>query len=194
MIRYRSKRFKREPLTKYSPNSRNYFDVETSNRMKAMRPPSRSDEPTTGPRLWVVLARAHGAIASYVEQRIATEGLCLSDFMVLEVLLHKGPMTISEIGAKVLLANASMTAAVDRLEEKSLVIRRSSDSDRRIRMVELTKRGRALITDLYARHARDIEAVTNVLTPREQDQLRSLLKKLGLAAADAEEQRHQSRA
>jgi MarR family transcriptional regulator, 2-MHQ and catechol-resistance regulon repressor len=163
-----------------------------------MRPPSRSTgpitEPTTGPKLWVVLARAHGALASYVEQRIATEGLCLSDFMVLEVLLHKGPMTISEIGGKVLLANASMTAAVDRLEEKSLVIRRSSDSDRRIRMVELTKRGRALITDLYARHARDIEAVTNVLTPREQDQLRSLLKKLGLAAADAQEQRHQSRA
>jgi MarR family transcriptional regulator, 2-MHQ and catechol-resistance regulon repressor len=154
-----------------------------------MRPPSRSGEPTTGPRLWVVLARAHGAMASYVEQRIVTEGLCLSDFMVLEVLLHKGPMTISEIGGKVLLANASMTAAVDRLEEKSLVIRRSSDSDRRIRMVELTKRGRALITDLYARHARDIEAVTNVLTGREQDQLRSLLKKLGLAAADAQKQR-----
>ena len=105
-----------------------------------MRPPSRSTgpitDPTTGPKLWVVLARAHGALASYVEQRIATEGLCLSDFMVLEVLLHKGPMTISEIGAKVLLANASMTAAVDRLEEKSLVLRRSSDSDRRIRMVE----------------------------------------------------------
>lgn len=155
---------------------------------------SRSAEPTTGPRLWVVLARAHGALASYVEQCIATEGLCLSDFMVLEVLLHKGPMTISEIGAKVLLANASMTAAVDRLEEKLLVIRRSSDSDRRIRMVELTKRGRALISDLYARHVRDIEAVTNVLTAREQDQLRSLLKKLGLAAADASKQRQQSRA
>jgi MarR family 2-MHQ and catechol resistance regulon transcriptional repressor len=159
-----------------------------------MRPSSRSDEPTTGPRLWVVLARAHGALASYVEQCISTEGLCLSDFMVLEVLLHKGPMTISEIGAKVLLANASMTAAVDRLEEKSLVIRRSSDSDRRIRMVQLTKRGRAVITDLYARHARDIEAVTNVLTAREQDQLRSLLKKLGLAAAAVQKQRHQSRA
>jgi MarR family transcriptional regulator, 2-MHQ and catechol-resistance regulon repressor len=160
--------------------------------MKAMHPPSRSGDPTTGPKLWVVLARAHGALAAYVEQRVATEGLCLSDFMVLEVLLHKGPMTISEIGAKVLLANASMTAAVDRLEQKSFVIRRSSDSDRRIRMVELTKRGRALITDLYARHARDIEAVTNVLTGREQDQLRSLLKKLGLAAADASKQRHQS--
>jgi MarR family 2-MHQ and catechol resistance regulon transcriptional repressor len=32
--------------------------------------------------------------------------------------LHKGPLTITEIQGKVLLASASMTAAVDRLEKK----------------------------------------------------------------------------
>jgi MarR family 2-MHQ and catechol resistance regulon transcriptional repressor len=109
--------------------------------------------------------------------------------MVLEVLLHKGPMTISEIGEKVLLANASMTSAVDRLEQKSLVVRQSSETDRRIRIVDLTDEGRSFISDLYARHARDIETVTKVLTDREQDQLRTLLKKLGLSAADASKQR-----
>jgi MarR family 2-MHQ and catechol resistance regulon transcriptional repressor len=77
---------------------------------------SRSESRTTAPKLWVVLAHTQRAVASYVEQRIAAEGLCLSDFMVLEVLLHKGPMTISEIGQNVFLANASMTSAVDRLE------------------------------------------------------------------------------
>lgn len=138
-----------------------------------------------GPKLWVVLARAYGSLASYVEDRIAHEGLCLSDFMVLEVLLHKGPMTISAIGEKVLLANASMTSAVDRLEKRSFVVRRSSDSDRRVRVIELTPAGRAFISKLYARHAKDIDAVTAVLTHSEQDQLRSLLKKLGLAAKTA---------
>jgi MarR family 2-MHQ and catechol resistance regulon transcriptional repressor len=58
---------------------------------------------TTGPRLWLVLARAYGSLATYVEHCIAAEGLCLSDFMVLEVLLHKGPLAISTIGEKVLL-------------------------------------------------------------------------------------------
>jgi len=140
------------------------------------------DVPTTGPKLWVILARAHGALASYVEHRIDAEGLGLSDFMVLEVLLHKGPMPISAIGEKVLLANASMTAAVDRLEEKRWVVRQSSDSDRRNKIVKLTREGRAFISELYAQHARDIEAVTSVLTQRERDQLRALLKKLGLSA------------
>ena len=148
-----------------------------------------SESAAGGPKLWVVLARAYGSLASYVEVCIASEGLCLSDFMVLEVLLHKGPMTISAIGEKVLLANASMTSAVDRLEERSFVVRQSSESDRRVRVVNLTASGRAFIAKLYARHAKDIEAVTSVLTKHEQDQMRSLLKKLGLAAKAAEQAR-----
>jgi MarR family 2-MHQ and catechol resistance regulon transcriptional repressor len=150
-----------------------------------MRKIIQSDTPTTGPKLWVVLARAHGALASYVETCIAAEGLGLSDFMVLEVLLHKGPMTISTIGEKVLLANASMTAAVDRLEEKGWVVRQSSENDRRSKIVALTHEGRTFISELYTEHALDIEAVTSVLTQREQDQLRSMLKKLGLSAKAA---------
>ena len=146
---------------------------------------SKREASTTGPRLWVVLARAHGAMASYVETSIAADGLCLSDFMLLEVLLHKGPMSISAIGEKVLLANASMTAAVDRLEEKGWVVRQNSDIDRRSKIVALTRDGRTFISALYAKHARDIDAVTSVLTQREQDQLRPLLKKLGLAAKAA---------
>jgi MarR family transcriptional regulator, 2-MHQ and catechol-resistance regulon repressor len=154
-----------------------------------MQKASQTDSPTTGPKLWVILARAHGTLASYVESCIAAEGLCLSDFMLLEVLLHKGPMTISAIGEKVLLANASMTAAVDRLEEKGWVVRQSSENDRRSKIVALTRVGRAFISELYADHARDIEAVTSVLTQREQDQLRSMLKKLGLSAKAASERR-----
>jgi MarR family 2-MHQ and catechol resistance regulon transcriptional repressor len=142
-------------------------------------------ESSTGPRLWIVMARAHRSLASYVEACIAKEGLCLSDFMVLEVLLHKGPMTISDIGEKVLLANASMTSAVDRLERRSLVFRKHSDTDRRVTIIDLTGHGRAFISDLYARHVQDIEAVTNVLTAREQVQLRALLKKLGGSAETA---------
>jgi MarR family 2-MHQ and catechol resistance regulon transcriptional repressor len=128
-------------------------------------------------------------MASYVETCIAAAELCLSDFMVLEVLLHKGPMNISAIGKTVLLANASMTAAVDRLETKGWVVRQNSETDRRTKIVALTREGRTLISDLYGDHARDIEAVTSVLTRREQDQLRSMLKKLGLAAEAATAQR-----
>lgn len=140
---------------------------------------------TTGPKLWVVLARAYGALAAFVESRVAAEGLCLSDFMVLEVLLHKGPLPISAIGAKVLLAGASMTSAIDRLEARAFVERQNSADDRRARIVALTTKGRKFITALYERHAAEIESVVAVLGSEDRAQLRESLKKLGMAATAA---------
>ncbi len=143
------------------------------------------DVESTGAKVWVRLARAYEAMASYVEQRVAAEGLGLSDFEVLELLLNKGSMTMSAIGDKVLLANASMTSVIDRLDGRGLVVRKNSDSDRRIRIIELTKKGRAFISKLYPRHIKDLESVTQVLTKSEQVQLGSLLMKLGFAAQAA---------
>src|ERR1700734_3406673 len=122
----------------------------------------------SAPRLWLVLARAYGSIVSYIERSITGQGLGLSDFMVLEVLLHKGQLTISVIGEKVLLASASMTSAIDRLEKRGLVLRRSCNSDRRIRLVELTTEGTGFIEEIYARHEKDLQFVMAGLTDDER--------------------------
>jgi MarR family 2-MHQ and catechol resistance regulon transcriptional repressor len=124
-------------------------------------------------------------MAGFVERNIAAQGLCLSDFMVLEVLLHKGPLTMTEIGEKVLLANASMTSAIDRLAALGLVLRKNDDKDRRVRIVDLTREGRKRITALYGQHERDIEALMVDLSQAERNQLRNGLKKIGYAAQAA---------
>ncbi len=160
-----------------------YFDVEISYIVGVVRTQMVSDQnKIPAPRLWLVLARAYGSIVSYIEGAIAAEGLGLSDFMVLEVLLHKGPLTISVIGEKVLLASASMTSAIDRLEKRGLVRRTSCNSDRRIRLVELTDCGKAFIEEIYARHEKDLEFVTGTLSDTERRTLYEGLKKIGLAA------------
>ena len=92
----------------------------------------------TAPRLWLVIAKSYHGLSLLAEQSIANTGLCLTDFVALEALLHKGPLTISEIQDKVRLASGSMTAAVDRLEKLGLVVRKSSPTDRRARVVHLT--------------------------------------------------------
>ena len=63
------------------------------------------------PRLWLVLARCHRALSQIAERSIEETGLGLTDFAALEALLHKGPLTITEIHGKVPLALGSMTAA-----------------------------------------------------------------------------------
>jgi MarR family 2-MHQ and catechol resistance regulon transcriptional repressor len=131
------------------------------------------------PKLWIVLARCHRALALSAERSIANLGLCLSDFMVLEALLHKGRLTISEIQAKVLLASGSMTAAVDRLERRGLTIRKTTLKDRRARILELTPKGRRLIEGAFAEHAEHLEKNMAVLDGKEKKQLYTGLKKLG---------------
>ena len=138
----------------------------------------------TAPRLWLVIAKSYRVLSLLAEQSIANTGLCLTDFVALEALLHKGPLTISEIQDKVRLASGSMTAAVDRLERLGLVVRRSSPSDRRARVIELTAQGKRLATSCFERHAKDLEALMSVLSEREMEQLYGSLKKLGLLAAE----------
>jgi MarR family 2-MHQ and catechol resistance regulon transcriptional repressor len=137
------------------------------------------------PRLWIVLARCYRAVSQIAERSIGEAGLCLSDFAALEALLHKGPLTITEIQAKVLLASGSMTAAVDRLERKGLVIRRASRSDRRAKVLELTAEGKRVVEAAFRRHAAELEAAMAVLNGTEKRQLHGLLKRLGLFAAEA---------
>ncbi|MDQ1639164.1 MAG: MarR family transcriptional regulator, and catechol-resistance regulon repressor [Pyrinomonadaceae bacterium] len=143
----------------------------------------------SGVHVFLVLWKASRAAQSYAEKSILGLEMCGSDFAVLEALLHKGPLPVNEIGRKVLLTSGSITVAVDRLEKKGLVERRAHGTDRRARIVHLTREGRKLITRAYADHAADLERLASAsLTRAERKTLIALLKKIGYEAADTSEQ------
>jgi MarR family 2-MHQ and catechol resistance regulon transcriptional repressor len=138
----------------------------------------------SGVHVFLVLWKAASAVQVYAERSISDLEICGSDFAVLEALLHKGALPVNEIGRKVLLTSGSITVAVDRLETMGLVERRAHETDRRARIVHLTKEGRKLITRVYAQHAADMERLASAsLTREERKTLISLLKKIGYEAA-----------
>lgn len=137
---------------------------------------------TSAAALWVVLARAYRSMAAFVEHSVAALDIGLSDFMILEALLHKGPLMMSELCEAVLITNASMTAAIDRLEQREFVERVPDKQDRRVRRVQLTAQGAAMIKRLYARHERDLDDVMSAIPAAERAELRRRLKTIGLAA------------
>src|SRR5579864_2521276 len=98
---------------------------------------------TSGVHVWLVLGKAFRALAAHAKESLNTSrtGLGDSEFRVLEALLHKGPLPVNTIGPKVWLTPGSISVAVDRLERRKLVKRRTTD-DRRVRRVELTAKGR----------------------------------------------------
>lgn len=140
-------------------------------------------EQESATRVWLVLFKAARAVQRNAEDSISSVGIGLSDFGVLEMLLHKGPQPVNRIGRNIFLASGSITAAVDRLEARGLVRRTVDPVDLRARIVQLTAAGRKLIHRAFAKHSLDIEETMAVLGVRERKELVRLLKKLGLWAA-----------
>src|SRR6184192_2244128 len=138
-----------------------------------------SGQDSTGVHLWLVFMKAFQALFPHAEESIKRTQLGDSDFRVLEVLLHKGALPVNTIGAKVWLTPGSISVAVDRLVKKGLVSRKDHPRDRRVRQVELTAKGRALITHGFRQHAAAMEMAVSVLSENERLTLLRLLKKLG---------------
>jgi MarR family transcriptional regulator, 2-MHQ and catechol-resistance regulon repressor len=131
---------------------------------------------------WLVMLKAWQSMSRYVSPTLLEEELGESDFRVLEVLLHKGPMPVNAIGPKVNLNPGSVSVAVDRLYKKGFVSRVESSRDRRVRTVSLTEKGRQMFVPLFRRHAAVIKRAFQDVSSEELQQLELILKKIGKRA------------
>jgi MarR family transcriptional regulator, 2-MHQ and catechol-resistance regulon repressor len=134
-------------------------------------------------RLWVVLSRAHAAIEAHARADFNRRGLSPGEFGALEVLHHKGPLLLGELQRKILVSSGGITYVIDRLEEKGLVSRKPSPTDRRASFAELTVQGRALMEELFPLHQAVIERAMSGLPDAEKEDLAEALKRIGRHAA-----------
>jgi MarR family 2-MHQ and catechol resistance regulon transcriptional repressor len=134
--------------------------------------------------LFVVLSRAYNWVNAYVIRDIRGNGLNPTEFGILELLYHQGPLPLQQIGEKILISSGNITYVVDKLEQKQLLTRRASSQDRRVIFAEITPQGHALLAAIFPHHEEVIRAAVSGLTPEEQEQAIVLLKKLGLFAQE----------
>lgn len=110
-------------------------------------------------KAFIVLSRALQSIKKRVEEDIKCLGLNPTEFAVLELIYSKGDQPIQKIGEKVLIASSSMTYVVDKLEKKSLIVRRPCPKDRRITYAALTNEGTALMNNLFPKHKAAVKGI-----------------------------------
>ena len=129
--------------------------------------------------LWVKLARAFSVFSKASGEDIERYGLTQAQFGVVECLGHLGPMTMGHLCRKKLVSGGNMTIVVDNLEKSGLVERVHSKVDRRSIVLQLTTKGKRLFSGIFPKHAKHVAKLVSALTEEEQEQLSSLLKKLG---------------
>src|SRR2546427_3235504 len=106
----------------------------------------------SGTHLWLVMMKARRTLQRLATRSIESSEVGLSDFGVMEMLLHKGPQPVNEIGRRIELTSGAITTAVDRLESRGLVTREAHPSDRRARIVRLTAAGQKEAAKAFAAH------------------------------------------
>jgi MarR family 2-MHQ and catechol resistance regulon transcriptional repressor len=139
----------------------------------------------SGTHLWLVLMKAHRALERLAIQSIESFEVGLSDFGIMELLLHKGPQPVNEIGRRIALTSGAITTAVDRLEARGLVTREAHQSDRRARIVRLTARGEGEAVKVFAGHKTAMDLAASGLSKTERAMLIQLLRKVGTSAEDS---------
>jgi MarR family transcriptional regulator, organic hydroperoxide resistance regulator len=86
------------------------------------------------------------------------------------------PRTMGELAQLLHCDNSNITGIVDNLEEKALAVRKPSEVDRRIKVVELSGQGEQLLKRL-SREVAKPPAWVEALSPEDQAALRDILKR-----------------
>jgi len=142
------------------------------------------DATTAALRLWVIMSRAHTAVAAHAAADVARHGLTLAEFGIIEALYHRGPMLLGEVQKRILVSSGGITFLVDRLAAKGLVERRSCETDRRARYAALTPKGTALVAEIFPAHAAVVKRAMDGISEVDQERTAELLRDLGRFAAD----------
>ena len=142
-------------------------------------PPFRRSQERLSLITYIKLMRAANAARTFASRSLTGTKLTLTQFAVLEALYHLGPMSLSDIAQKVLTTGGNLTMVVGNLEKQDLARRQRSPKDRRVLIVVLTAKGKALMRQTFPRHAAAIVECLAVLSPEQQVQLGDLCRKLG---------------
>lgn len=134
--------------------------------------------------LFIALSRASQWVNAHADRDIRNHGLNRTEFGVLELLYHKGPQPLQQIGEKVLMSSGNITYVVDKLEKKQMVRRRASTEDRRLIYAEVTDKGKQFIEKVFPAHTEIIQEAVSGLSPEEKQLASVLLKKLGKFAQE----------
>lgn len=133
---------------------------------------------------YIKLARAAESVSHTINDHLYADGLTVSQFGVLEALYHLGPMSVGQLGEKILRSSGNMTMVVDNLVKRDLVVRERRQDDRRRVEVRMSDRGRQLMERIWTGHLAGVVAAFDVLSAGEQEQLGNLCRKLGIAQSD----------
>src|ERR1700710_1715024 len=130
-------------------------------------------------RLWLRLLTCATMIEGEVRSRLRDRFSVTLPRFDLMAQLDRVPegMTLSDVSKRMMVSNGNVTGLVERLVVSGHLDRRTSDQDRRVQVIRLTKAGRAEFRKMAAEHQGWIAGIFSDLTEKDVRELMRLLAK-----------------
>lgn len=129
--------------------------------------------------LVIGMSRVLGHINLSSSRLLDPYGLTLGQFAVLEALYSKGPLSVGQVQRKILTSSGTIPVILTNLENQALIIRTRDQEDKRRVTLDLTDKGRTLISEVFELNRHLIEEKVSCWTKEERTTLLRLLKKFG---------------
>lgn len=154
-----------------------------------MRPFYRASDYSMKNSVGYLVRRTSNLMLSPMESLIAKESLTFSQWIVLMTLREWGHSTSAELARDICHDAGSLTRILDELEQRDLIARARSETDRRVVTLSMTSQGLALVEKLLPRV---VEHLNTLLGDFSHLEIKLLVKLLTRLAAATEGKRDES--
>lgn len=128
-------------------------------------------------KLLIGLHRVCNEIDRRSSQIFARYGLSLGQFAVLEVLYHKGNLSVGEVQKKILSTSGTIPVIVNNLTKRGLVERLTDVDDKRKCILHITEEGKKLMREVFPKNKTTIIDSMSNWSDEEKNQMLKILKK-----------------
>lgn len=128
--------------------------------------------------IFIGISRARKKVSEKSNRLFMEYNLTESQFAVLEVLYHKGALSIGEIQKKILSSSGTIPVVIRNLEKRNYITRNQDEKDKRKYIIDITLDGKKLIDEIFPKNEKIIKEIFNVLDDNEKNEFIKLLKKI----------------
>ncbi|RME84841.1 MAG: MarR family transcriptional regulator [Planctomycetota bacterium] len=120
-------------------------------------------------------------LANQLSRRLVFEdfGLSCSKYKILRALAEEGaPLRLSVLSKRLCVSNANVTGLVNRLERDGYIKKIPNPTDKRVTLVQLTRRGEKLYQKISSLYDQTFHSIFEAIPPQEQEEILFSLEKL----------------
>ena len=127
----------------------------------------------------VILKRINDKMRSRVFSSVKSAGITLEQLVVLTELAQsdKNAFSVKNAQASLQVSQPTATGVVSRLESGGFVRSYQPASDKRVKLIELTEKGKKCADKALKRIKKEQDLLLSCLSDKEQDELQKLLRK-----------------